>query len=93
MNCKHLKIRSKKYKKYIYCDYLEEEIKFSNCYNCKFKEFKDYKPMKKNLVLYKNQKKKDIVLSIKILVNAVFVAQLTTFQLMKYLKGHIVKNQ
>ncbi len=47
MNCKHLKIRSKNYKKYIYCDYLEEKIKFSNCYNCKYKEFKEYKPMKK----------------------------------------------
>ena len=30
MNCKHLKIRSKNYKKYIYCDYLNEEITVVN---------------------------------------------------------------
>lgn len=47
MNCKHLKIRSKKYKKYFYCSMLKQEIFFNNCAGCKYKEHKEYKPIKK----------------------------------------------
>lgn len=47
MNCIHLKIRSKKYKKYIYCNKKSEEINFCDCKNCKYKEFKTVKELKK----------------------------------------------
>ena len=47
MNCKHLKIRSKKYKKYFYCSMLKQEISFNDCINCGYKEYKEYKPIKK----------------------------------------------
>ena len=47
MNCKHLKIRSKKYKKYYYCSMLKQEINYNDCINCGYKEYKEYKPIKK----------------------------------------------
>ena len=47
MKCKHLKIRSKKYKKYYYCSMLKQEISFNDCINCGYKEYKEYKPIKK----------------------------------------------
>lgn len=47
MKCKHLKIRSKKYKKYYYCSILKQEISFDDCINCGYKEYKEYKPIKK----------------------------------------------
>ena len=47
MKCKHLKIRSKKYKKYFYCDILKKEIDISNCSYCKSKDYKAYKPIRK----------------------------------------------
>ncbi len=49
MNCIHLRIRTKDYKKYIYCNYLEnrKEIEFKNCKTCKHKEFKQVKELKK----------------------------------------------
>lgn len=49
MNCKHLKIKQKKYKKYIYCNNLKKEITFDDCKNCKYKEYKKNKPIKKRL--------------------------------------------
>ena len=47
MKCKHLKIRSKKYKKYFYCDILKKEIDISNCSYCKNKDYKTYKHIRK----------------------------------------------
>ena len=43
MNCKYLRIRSKKNKKYCYCTLLKKEVLF-NCYReCDSKEYKQYK--------------------------------------------------
>ena len=47
MKCKHLKIRSKKYKYFNYCSVLKKEIQYSNCKNCEYKEYKNYKPLRK----------------------------------------------
>ncbi len=47
MNCKNRKIRSKKYKKYMYCSVLKKEISYNDCINCSYKEYKKYKPIKK----------------------------------------------
>ena len=48
MNCKNLKFRTKKEKKYIYCNLLKKEITFSNCRNCINKEYKEIKFAKTN---------------------------------------------
>lgn len=47
MNCKHLKIRTKNYRKYYYCSVLKKEMSFNDCLDCKHKKYKKYKPIKK----------------------------------------------
>lgn len=47
MQCIHLKIRTKKYDKYIYCKQRKKKIEFIKCKNCKYKEFKKAKELKK----------------------------------------------
>lgn len=47
MNCIHLKIRTKQYEKYIYCKQKRKKIIFKDCINCKHKEFKQVKELKK----------------------------------------------
>lgn len=43
MNCKNLKIRSKKYKKYFYCSLCKQEVNTEKCKHCEFKEYKTVK--------------------------------------------------
>ena len=42
MKCIHLRIRTKQYKKYMYCNNkkIEKEITFTNCKACKYKEYR-----------------------------------------------------
>ncbi|MCI8700030.1 MAG: hypothetical protein HFJ47_01650 [Clostridia bacterium] len=47
MQCIHLKIRTKKYEKYIYCKQRKKKIEFKECNNCKYREFKKAKELKK----------------------------------------------
>lgn len=47
MNCKHLKIRQKSYKRHLYCNIFKKEVQYANCKNCKYKEYKERKPIKK----------------------------------------------
>ena len=47
MNCKNLKIRSKNYKKYLYCSVLKKEILFNECTYCENRVYKNIKPIKK----------------------------------------------
>lgn len=47
MNCMHLKIRTKDYKKYFYCTKRKNKITFNDCRDCKFKEYKQVKELKK----------------------------------------------
>lgn len=47
INCKDLKVRTKKYKKYYYCNRKKEEVDLKDCYNCNNKEYKKAKPIKK----------------------------------------------
>jgi len=54
MNCINLKIRTKKYEKYIYCTQRRSQIEFIDCKNCKFKKYKQVKELKKKS---KKQKK------------------------------------
>ena len=46
MNCKHLRIRTKKGVHYKYCTLLKKEI--NECYNCINKEYKEVKRLLKN---------------------------------------------
>ncbi|MBR1540716.1 MAG: hypothetical protein IJ629_06165 [Clostridia bacterium] len=45
MKCKHFSIHSRKYEKFKYCRKLKHEI--NTCENCKFREYAEYKPLKK----------------------------------------------
>lgn len=47
MKCVNCKIRSKKYKKYMYCCILKREITFEICSGCQYKEYKKTVAMKK----------------------------------------------
>lgn len=40
MNCIYNKVRTKKYKKYIYCTKQRKIIQYSNCKGCPYKEYK-----------------------------------------------------
>ena len=54
MNCMYLKIRSRKYQKYIYCKQKDKEINFYDCKSCKDKDFKKTKELKKKSNKLKN---------------------------------------
>lgn len=54
MKCINLKIRTKDYQKYIYCNKKKQQIDFKDCKNCKYKEYKPVKELKKKS---KKQKK------------------------------------
>lgn len=41
--CENLRIRSKKYKRYLYCVKAKKVIDFENCKCCAFKKYKKYK--------------------------------------------------
>lgn len=47
MKCIHLRVRTKDYKKYVYCKQKKKEINFKDCRTCKYKEFKQVKELKK----------------------------------------------
>ena len=54
--CVNQKIRSEKYKKYVYCAARKERVTFEECRECKQKEYKKVKPInpyKKNKVVHK----------------------------------------
>ncbi len=65
MNCKNLKIRTKKYQRYIYCVAKHKEINFKECKICTRKEFKKVKEIKKKSNKLKNleQKRTSIITS------------------------------
>lgn len=47
MKCIYLKVRSKKFEKYIYCSKRKKIITYKDCINCKFKEYKQFKEPQK----------------------------------------------
>ena len=55
MNCKNMKIRTKKGTKYIYCSLLKKEITYDICNHCENKEYKKQKCTVKPKTLCKNQ--------------------------------------
>lgn len=55
MNCINLKIRTKNYQKYIYCNKKKQQVDFRDCKNCKYKEYNPVKKLKK-----KSKKQKEL---------------------------------
>lgn len=47
MKCLYLKVRSKKFEKYIYCSTRKEQITYKDCINCKYKKYKQITKIKK----------------------------------------------
>lgn len=60
MNCMYLRIRTKDYKRFLYCNHPEnrKQIKFKNCKECSYKEFKKIKKLKKKSNKLKNLESK-----------------------------------
>lgn len=60
MKCTYLRIKSKDYKKYLYCNNtnIKKEINFNNCRNCKYKEYKVVKKAKTKSSKLKNLESK-----------------------------------
>ena len=64
MKCIYLKVRTKKYKKYIYCNKKKNKIEFQDCVNCKNKEYKKlYQIKKKSTKLRKMEAKRYSILT------------------------------
>lgn len=66
MSCVNLKIRSKAYKKYFYCQQLKKTIQVEDCHNCDFKQYKKIKTIKGKK--HKRTKHTDISKAVKIAV-------------------------
>ena len=64
MKCINLKVRSERYKKYIYCVNKKSKITNSECYECGAKEFKELKKTKKKK--HERTKKTEIPMNVKI---------------------------
>lgn len=47
MKCRHLKVRSEKYEKYLYCSKEKEKITYKDCVSCEKKEYKKIKEIQK----------------------------------------------
>ena len=47
MSCKELKVRSKKYRKYYYCNRKKCEIDVNECSKCEYKQYKKVKSIKR----------------------------------------------
>ena len=43
MSCINFKVRTKRYSKFFYCQYMKEKIELENCRNCEFKQYKKVK--------------------------------------------------
>lgn len=54
MKCINFRIRTRNYEKYLYCVKKHKEIKFKDCNNCKYKDFKPVKELKKKSNKLKN---------------------------------------
>lgn len=66
MNCVNCRVRSEKYKKYIYCAKRKERITFAECSCCEEKEYKKVKPIRHKK--HKRTKATDIPYEVKVAV-------------------------
>lgn len=66
MNCINFSVKTKKYKKYLYCRCQKKEINFEDCRKCEFKQYKEIKKIKGKK--HKQTKKTDIPKKVKLAV-------------------------
>jgi len=66
MKCINFSVKTKKYKKYLYCRLLKKETNFEECKNCEYKQYKEIKKIKGKK--HKQTKKTDIPKKVKITV-------------------------
>ena len=66
MNCINFSVKTKKYKKYLYCRAQRKEISFEDCRKCEYKKYKEAKKIKGKK--HKQTKKTDIPKKVKLAV-------------------------
>ena len=66
MNCINFSVKSKKYKKYLYCRFQKKEISFDDCKHCEYKQYKEAKKIKGKK--HNQTKKTEIHKDVKIIV-------------------------
>lgn len=66
MKCINFSVKSKKYKKYLYCRFQKKEISFDDCKHCEYKQYKEIKKIKGKK--HKQTKKTEIHKDVKIIV-------------------------
>ena len=60
MQCKHLKIRSKKYQRYFYCSFKKQKVQREDCCSCSNKEYKKVSSLKRAEIKKKSKKMKKL---------------------------------
>ena len=66
MSCINFRVKTRKYKKYFYCNELKQEITFENCKHCDFKQYKKIQKIKGKK--HKRTKETDISITVKMIV-------------------------
>ena len=66
MKCMYFKVRTKRYKKYLYCKYQKKEISFDSCKNCEYIQYKKVAKIKGKK--HKQTKKTEIPKKVKMAV-------------------------
>ena len=66
MKCINFSVKSKKYKKYLYCRFQKKEIIFDDCKHCEYKQYKEVKKIKGKK--HKQTKKTEIPKKVKMTV-------------------------
>ena len=57
MNCLNFRVRSKDYKKYCFCKLKRRKILHQECMDCKYKQYKKIKPIKRTTIKSTSNKK------------------------------------
>lgn len=57
MNCLNFRVRSENYKKYCYCQLKKKKISNQECVCCKYRQYKEVKPIKRTPIKRTNNKK------------------------------------
>ena len=66
MNCINFRIKTKKYKKYLFFNYKKKKITFDDCKHCEYKQYKEIKKIKGKK--HKQTKKTEISKAVKMAV-------------------------
>ena len=86
--CENLRIRSKKYKRYLYCVKAKKIIDFENCKCCAFKKYKRYKK-KINVAINKSIMPEELV----IITDSNKIIRCFNYKIKGYHKHHIFEGR